>query len=149
MSCGVALQGYRKAVVTPNAMEFSRLVKTILCKDVAPSVLPDPKLVAELSTALGHVTVVHKGQRVHDSCVNVPKCTSCLLTVASALFCPLVFSIRIRFYRSGSRFFFTIWIRIQAKTTFSQRQETKFGGNSFSTNKLGTVILLNRYLICV
>jgi ATP-dependent NAD(P)H-hydrate dehydratase len=55
------VQGYRKAVVTPNAMEFSRLVKTILCKDVAPSVLPDPKLVAELSAALGHVTVVHKG----------------------------------------------------------------------------------------
>ncbi len=60
-----AVQGYRKAVVTPNAMEFSRLVKTILCKDVAPSVLPDPKLVAELSTALGHVTVVHKGNTVH------------------------------------------------------------------------------------
>jgi len=56
------LQGYRRAVVTPNAMEFSRLVKTILCKDVPPSVLPDPKLVAELSTALGHVTVVHKGE---------------------------------------------------------------------------------------
>ena len=55
------IQGYRRAVVTPNAMEFSRLVKSILCKDVPPSVLPDPKLVAELSTALGHVTVVHKG----------------------------------------------------------------------------------------
>jgi len=62
------LKGYRKAVVTPNAMEFSRLVKTILCKDVPPNVLPDPKLVAELSTALGHVTVVHKG--AHDIISN-------------------------------------------------------------------------------
>jgi ATP-dependent NAD(P)H-hydrate dehydratase len=60
------VQGYRKAVVTPNAMEFSRLVKAILCKDVPPSVLPDPKLVAELSTALGHVTVVHKGETMYS-----------------------------------------------------------------------------------
>jgi len=55
------LKGYRKAVITPNAMEFSRLVKVILCKDVPPSVLPDPKLVSDLSIALGHVTVIHKG----------------------------------------------------------------------------------------
>ena len=30
--CGVVEQGYKKAVITPNAMEFSRLVKSILCK---------------------------------------------------------------------------------------------------------------------
>jgi len=55
------LKGYKKAVITPNAMEFSRLVKSILGRDVQPSVQPDPKLVAELSTALGNITVVHKG----------------------------------------------------------------------------------------
>jgi len=55
------LKGYKKAVITPNAMEFSRLVKSILCKDVLPSVQPDPKLVAQLAQALGNVTVIHKG----------------------------------------------------------------------------------------
>lgn len=55
------LKGYQKAVITPNAMEFSRLVKSVLCKDVAPSVQPDPQLVADLATAMGNITVVHKG----------------------------------------------------------------------------------------
>lgn len=55
------IKGYQKAVITPNAMEFSRLVKSVLCKDVAPSVQPDPQVVADLATAMGNITVVHKG----------------------------------------------------------------------------------------
>jgi len=55
------LKGYTKAVITPNAMEFSRLVKSVLNRDVAPSVSPDPKLVEELAQGLGNLTVIHKG----------------------------------------------------------------------------------------
>lgn len=55
------LKGYTQAVITPNAMEFSRLVKSVLNKDVAPSVSPDPKLVEELAHGLGNLTVIHKG----------------------------------------------------------------------------------------
>jgi ATP-dependent NAD(P)H-hydrate dehydratase len=55
------LKGYTKAVITPNAMEFSRLVKSVLNRDVAPSVNPDPKLVEELAQGLGNLTVIHKG----------------------------------------------------------------------------------------
>jgi len=55
------LKGYTRAVITPNAMEFSRLVKSVLNRDVVPSVSPDPKLVEELAQGLGHLTVIHKG----------------------------------------------------------------------------------------
>jgi len=55
------LKGYTKAVITPNAMEFSRLVKSVLNRDVPPSVNPDPKLVEELAQGLGNLTVIHKG----------------------------------------------------------------------------------------
>jgi len=57
------VQGYPKAVLTPNAMEFSRLVKAVLHREVAPSGNPDPSLVAEVATKLGHVTILHKGLR--------------------------------------------------------------------------------------
>ena len=50
-----------RAVITPNAMEFSRLVKAVLHKDVAPAVNPDPRLVEDLATAMGHITILHKG----------------------------------------------------------------------------------------
>lgn len=62
------IKGYKRAVITPNAMEFSRLVKSVLLKDEAPTVNPDPKLVEELARALGHITVVHKGN--HDIISN-------------------------------------------------------------------------------
>lgn len=56
------IQGYKKAVLTPNAMEFSRLVHTVLKRgDVKPSSSPDPEMVNEVSRALGGVTIVHKG----------------------------------------------------------------------------------------
>jgi len=55
------LKGYTQAVITPNAMEFSRLVKSVLNRDVAPSVSPDPRLVEELAQELGNLTVIHKG----------------------------------------------------------------------------------------
>jgi len=55
------LQGYPRAVITPNAMEFSRLVKAVLHKDVAPCVNPDPRLVEDLAQRMGNITVLHKG----------------------------------------------------------------------------------------
>ena len=33
------VQGYPKAVLTPNAMEFSRLVKAVLQREVAPMIM--------------------------------------------------------------------------------------------------------------
>ena len=48
-------------MITPNAMEFSRLVKAVLHKDVAPAVNPDPRLVEDLAAAMGHITILHKG----------------------------------------------------------------------------------------
>ena len=55
------IRGYKKAVLTPNAMEFSRLVHSVLKKgDVTPNVHPDPDVIAEVSLALGGVTIVHK-----------------------------------------------------------------------------------------
>jgi len=56
------IRGYKKAVLTPNAMEFSRLVHSVLKRgEVAPAVHPDPSAVMEVSQALGGVTIVHKG----------------------------------------------------------------------------------------
>ena len=60
------VQGYPKAVLTPNAMEFSRLVKAVLQREVAPSGNPDPFLVAELAAKLGHVTILHKVRECHQ-----------------------------------------------------------------------------------
>ena len=58
------IKGYRKAVLTPNAVEFSHLVHSVLKRgDVPPAVHPDPKMVAEVSKALGGVTIVHKGSQ--------------------------------------------------------------------------------------
>ena len=48
-------------MITPNAMEFSRLVKAVLHKDVAPCVNPDPRMVEDLAQRMGNVTVLHKG----------------------------------------------------------------------------------------
>ena len=42
-------------------MEFTRLVETVLHKTVQPQGQPDTQLVEQLATAMGHVTVVHKG----------------------------------------------------------------------------------------
>lgn len=56
------IKGYKKAVLTPNAMEFSRLIHSVLKRgDVPPQVHPDPEAVAEVCNALGGVTIVHKG----------------------------------------------------------------------------------------
>lgn len=58
------IKGYKKAVLTPNAMEFSRLVHSVLKKGaVPPTVHPDPAMVLEVSQALGGVTIVHKGSK--------------------------------------------------------------------------------------
>lgn len=62
------LKGYTKAVITPNAVEFSRLVRVVLHREVMPSICPDQKTVEELAEALGHLTVLHKG--AHDVISN-------------------------------------------------------------------------------
>ena len=68
--------GYTRAVITPNAMEFSRLVKAVLQRDVAPCVSPDPRIVEDLANSMGNITVLHKGApdlisdgRVTEECV--------------------------------------------------------------------------------
>lgn len=71
------VQGYPKAVLTPNAMEFSRLVKAVLHREVAPSGNPDPSLVAEVAAKLGHVTILHKVSehrlhQLHHDCHGPP-----------------------------------------------------------------------------
>jgi len=55
------LKGYTRGVITPNAMEFSRLVKSVLGRDVGPSLSPDQALVEEVARSLGYVTILHKG----------------------------------------------------------------------------------------
>ena len=64
MTNPLILKGYTRAVITPNAVEFSRLVSIILKKEVSPTVCPDHQLVGELARALGNLTVIHKG--AHD-----------------------------------------------------------------------------------
>ena len=44
-----------------NFTHFSLKNTDRYVQDVPASVLPDPKLVADLATALGYVTVIHKG----------------------------------------------------------------------------------------
>ncbi len=56
------IKGYPHAVLTPNAIEFSRLVHSVLnWNDVGPSTNPDPLLVGEVARQLGGLTIVHKG----------------------------------------------------------------------------------------
>ena len=56
------IKGYTRAVLTPNAMEFARLARTVLKRsDVAPNNNPDADMVREVARALGGVTIVHKG----------------------------------------------------------------------------------------
>lgn len=56
------IKGYQRAVLTPNALEFSRLVHTVLKRDdLPPTVHPDPTVVSEVARHLGGLTIVHKG----------------------------------------------------------------------------------------
>ncbi|XP_040480538.1 ATP-dependent (S)-NAD(P)H-hydrate dehydratase isoform X3 [Ursus maritimus] len=55
------IQGYRKAVLTPNHVEFSRLSEAVLRDPVDGS--DHREAVRRLSQALGNVTVVQKGER--------------------------------------------------------------------------------------
>jgi len=57
------VRGYHLAVLTPNAVEFSRLVHTVLkSKDVTPSAEPDPAVIREVANQLGGLTILHKGR---------------------------------------------------------------------------------------
>nr|VZI26089.1 unnamed protein product [Spirometra erinaceieuropaei] len=51
------ISGYRKAIITPNVNEFSRLYKTVINEDASD----DINEAARLAKALGNVTVVRKG----------------------------------------------------------------------------------------
>ncbi|KAJ9588115.1 hypothetical protein L9F63_018506 [Diploptera punctata] len=57
------IQGYPHGLVlTPNAIEFSRLAKTVLNVSWEPTPNPDPERVQKLAAALGHkVVILHKG----------------------------------------------------------------------------------------
>ena len=68
-------------MITPNAMEFSRLVKAVLHKDVAPAVNPDPRLVEDLAAAMGHITILHKGcpDLISNGKVSSPHCTAAMM----------------------------------------------------------------------
>ncbi|XP_036749847.1 ATP-dependent (S)-NAD(P)H-hydrate dehydratase isoform X5 [Manis pentadactyla] len=56
------IQGYQKAILTPNHAEFSRLSDAVL-GDAKDSSSDRPRAELSLSQALGNVTVVHKGER--------------------------------------------------------------------------------------
>lgn len=58
------IRGYTQAVLTPNAMEFSRLVQSVLkISDVKPDNSPSAEIVNQVAKALGGVTIVHKGHQ--------------------------------------------------------------------------------------
>ncbi|CAG7838636.1 unnamed protein product [Allacma fusca] len=55
------IQSYSKAILTPNSVEFSRLCTVVLGGEVKPAPSASAEKVRELSTALGFVTILHKG----------------------------------------------------------------------------------------
>ncbi|XP_077014787.1 ATP-dependent (S)-NAD(P)H-hydrate dehydratase isoform X3 [Tamandua tetradactyla] len=55
------IQGYQKAILTPNYMEFSRLYEAVLRDTV--DISDNQGSVLRLSQALGNLTVVQKGER--------------------------------------------------------------------------------------
>ncbi|KAI9251066.1 H-hydrate dehydratase [Sporodiniella umbellata] len=54
------IQGYKKAVLTPNLVEFKRLCETM---NIHPKSHPEEELAQQLSQALGGVTIVQKGAK--------------------------------------------------------------------------------------
>ncbi|XP_076240779.1 NAD(P)HX dehydratase isoform X2 [Calliopsis andreniformis] len=58
------LKDYPGAILTPNAMEFSRLVKGVLDKSVQPLPMVKPTDVKHLAEALGkNIVILHKGAK--------------------------------------------------------------------------------------
>ncbi|XP_072478074.1 ATP-dependent (S)-NAD(P)H-hydrate dehydratase isoform X1 [Notamacropus eugenii] len=55
------IQGYQKAILTPNYLEFSRLYETMLRTSVDSN--DNHKCVLKLSQALGNLTIVQKGEK--------------------------------------------------------------------------------------
>ncbi|XP_014665400.1 PREDICTED: ATP-dependent (S)-NAD(P)H-hydrate dehydratase-like [Priapulus caudatus] len=55
------IKNYERAILTPNAVEFSRLYQSVLGKDPNCGVDTVAASVSELSRAMGNVTVVRKG----------------------------------------------------------------------------------------
>ncbi|XP_043663886.1 ATP-dependent (S)-NAD(P)H-hydrate dehydratase isoform X2 [Vespula pensylvanica] len=58
------IKDYPDLILTPNAMEFSRLAKSILKKSIQPSPIVKPADVKELADSLGkNVVILHKGAK--------------------------------------------------------------------------------------
>lgn len=58
------IKEYPGAILTPNAMEFSRLVKGVLDKSIQPTPMPKTNDVKHLADALGkNVVILHKGAK--------------------------------------------------------------------------------------
>ncbi|XP_033868513.1 ATP-dependent (S)-NAD(P)H-hydrate dehydratase-like isoform X3 [Acipenser ruthenus] len=55
------IQGYQRAILTPNYMEFSRLYEAV-CRDSVDS-SDNQRNVVRLSQAMGNVTIVQKGEK--------------------------------------------------------------------------------------
>ncbi|XP_041128615.1 ATP-dependent (S)-NAD(P)H-hydrate dehydratase-like [Polyodon spathula] len=55
------IQGYQRAILTPNYMEFSRLYEAV-CRDAVDS-SDNQRNVVRLSQAMGNVTIVQKGEK--------------------------------------------------------------------------------------
>ena len=62
LSPGV-IQGYTRAVITPNTKELSSLARTLLDIDQVskPQDLEVPQVLEEVCKSLGHLTIIHKG----------------------------------------------------------------------------------------
>lgn len=68
----------RGVILTPNAIEFSRLAKSVLDKEWEPTPNPDPERIKALAVALGtNIVVLHKGAAdVISDGVTVVTCVS-------------------------------------------------------------------------
>ncbi|XP_035709347.1 ATP-dependent (S)-NAD(P)H-hydrate dehydratase isoform X2 [Folsomia candida] len=55
------IRNYSKVILTPNSMEFSRLISAVLGEEVKPAPSASAEKVKELAKELGYVTILHKG----------------------------------------------------------------------------------------
>ena len=71
------MRGYERAILTPNMVEFQRLYKSVFKEDI-PNSQTTEQVVQSLSSSLGNVTIVLKGQEdiisngMNGGCVQTP-----------------------------------------------------------------------------
>jgi ATP-dependent NAD(P)H-hydrate dehydratase len=70
------VRGYERAILTPNMVEFQRLYKSVFKEDI-PNSQTTEQVVQSLSSSLGNVTIVLKGQEdiISNGMNGVVKCT--------------------------------------------------------------------------